>query len=229
MTNKRSRPIEILPKKAEELSKFFRRIIEEPISTHLSEDQFIGYVTGELSEEEMLEVDRHLEVCKDCGTQIEHLAVNAMTWSDSKGKNRVTALRKRALNHAIEQDTSVSSLLQELAMQIRSLFLGTNFVAGVVSAATEEKKYFQQGDEWSCYLDKDKRGNYTLRISSHDLSLEGTQLRLRSKNWQREITLIRVDPNQIGAKVVLSSEDLTKIPQGQDFSIELIRQDPEPE
>ncbi len=223
MTHKRSRPIEISPKKGEELSKLFRIITQEPMSAHLSEDQFIGYVTGNLGEEEMLEIDRHLEVCEDCGTQIEHLAVNAMAWSGSEGKRRVTELRKQAINNLEEQANHPLAFLEELALQIRSLLSGTNLVLGMVQAATEEKKYFKQGEQWSCYLDIDKRGNYILRISSHDLSLEGTQLRLLSKNWQREITLIRVDPNQVGAKVILSAEDLAKIPKEHDFNVELIR------
>lgn len=226
MTNKRSGPIEISSKKAEELSKLFRMAIEEPISTHLSEDQFVDYVTGDLTEEEMLEIDHHLEVCEDCGTQIEHLAVNAMAWSGPEGKRRIQELRKQAINNLREQASHPLSFLEELALQIQSLLSGTKLVLGMVQAATEEKKYFKQGEQWSCYLDIDKRGIYILRISSHDLSLEGTQLRLFSKNWEREIMLIRVDSNQVGTKVVLSPEDLTKIPQGHDFSVELIRQDP---
>jgi len=226
MTNKRSGPIEISPKKAEELSKLFRMVIEEPINNHLSEDQFVGYVAGDLSEEELLKIDRHLEVCEDCGTQIEHLAVNAMAWSGSEGKHRIQELRKQAINNLEEQAGHSRSFFEELALQIRSLLSGTNVVSGMIQAATEEKKDFKQGEQWSCYLDIDKRGNYLLRISSHDLSLEGTHLRLVSKNWQREIMLTRVDPNQVGAKVVLSPEDLIKIPQGHDFSVELIRQGP---
>jgi len=229
MTHKRSRPIQISPQKAQELSKHFRMVTQAPMSAHLSEDQFIGYVTGDLNEEEMLEVDRHIEVCEDCGTQIEHLAANAMAWSASEGKRRIQELRKQALNNLKKQEVLDLSFLGELALQIRSLLLGTNLAHGTVQAATEEKKYFRQSEQWSCYLDIDKRGNYILRISSHDVNLEGTQLRLVSKNWQREITLNRVDPNQVGAKVVLSPEDLTKMPQGQDFSVELIRQGPAPE
>lgn len=229
MTNKRSGPIEISPEKAAELSKLFRMVIEEPISSHLAEEQFVGYITGDLSEEEMLEIDRHLEVCEDCGAQIEHLAVNAMAWSGSDGKLRIKELRKQAINNLEEQTSDSVSFLEELALQIQSLLSGMNLISGMVQAATEEKQDFKQGEQWSCYLDIDKRGNYILRISSHDLSLEGTQLRLISKHWQREIMLMRVDPNQVGAKVVLSLEDLIKIPQGQDFSVELIRQDPGPE
>jgi hypothetical protein len=229
MTHKRSRPIEISPKKEEELSKLFRTVADKSMSAHLSEDQFIGYVTGDLSEEEMLEIDRHLAVCEECGSKIEHLAVKTMAWNGSEGKRRVRELRKQVINNLQEYEASTSSFVEELTLQIRSLHSGRSLALGMVQAATEEKKYFKQGEQWSCYLDVDKRGNYILRISSHDLSFEGTQLRLVSKNWQKEIMLNRVDPNQVGAKVVLSPEDLEKIPQGQDFSVELIRQDAESE
>lgn len=229
MTSMRSRPIKISRKKAEELLKLFGTIAEEPMSTHLSDDQFICYITGDLSEQEMHEIDLHLEMCEDCGSQIEQLAMNVMTWSGSNGTHRVNELRKQALIDLNDENVRGHSFLEELALQVRSLFLGANLGVGVVSAATEEQKQFQQGDQWSCFLDRDKRGNYTLRISSRDLSLEGTQLRLFSTNWQQEITLIRVDPNQIGAKVVLSPDDLAKIPHGYDFRVELIRQGPEQE
>jgi hypothetical protein len=229
MTNKRSGPFEISPKKAAELSKLLRMVSEQPISTHLSEDQFVGYVTGDLSEEEMLEIDRHLEICDDCGTQIEYLAMNAMTWSGPEGRQRLKELRGQTIKKLDEEASHSASFLEVLAFQVKSLLSGTNLAAGMVQAATEEKKDFKQGEQWSCFLDMDRRGNYILRISSHDLSLEGMQLRLVSKNWQREIMLNRVDPNQVGAKVVLSPEDLTRIPQGHDFSVELIRRDPESE
>jgi hypothetical protein len=227
MTSRRSGPIKISQKKAEELSNLFRGVNEELIGSHLSEDQFVGYVTGELSEGEMLAIDRHLEVCEDCGEQIEHLATNAMAWSGSAGEQPIQELRQKALTDFDKPIAGAVSLLQELALQIRSLFLGTNLTPGMVQAATEEKKPSQQGEQWSCYLDMDRRGNYILRISSHDLSLEGTQLRLFSRNWQRDIMLLRVNENQVGAKVVLSPEDLANIPREHDFSVELVREGPE--
>ena len=120
---------------------------------------------------------------------MENLAANAMTWSGSKGTYHLHGIAQSSLKQFECTKARVFSFLDELALQIRSLLLGTNLAPGMVQAATEKKKYFKQGEQWSCYLDIDKRGNYILRISSHDLSLEGTQLRLVSKNWQREIIL----------------------------------------
>jgi hypothetical protein len=229
MTDKRSRPIEISAQKAEELLNLFRRGVDESIGEHLSEDQFLRYVTGDLPEQEMLSIDRHIEKCKACGNQLEHLAVKAMAWSEAVGAQRLKKLRRQALENLSANDTLSPSVFEELARQIGQLLWGMNLGRGFVSAATEEEKPFEQGDQWSCYLNKDKRGNYTLRISSRDLSLEGTRLKLHSTNWQQEITLVRVEPNQVGAKVVLSPEDLARIPQGHDFRIEFLHQGREQE
>ena len=221
--------MDVSPKKAEELARLFRMISKEPMSSHLSDDEFVGYVAGELSDAEMHQIDRHLEICEECGRKIEHLAIQDLAWRGSKGTHRLQTLRHQILNQLSSQPAPILSLLEELARQIQSLLSGTGLTSGMVHAATEEKPSFQQGEQWSCYLDTDKNGNYRLRISSHDLSLEGVHLRLFSKNWRREITLVRVDPDQVGAKVVLSPEDLEKIPQGHGFSVELVHQDAESE
>ena len=227
MTYLRSRPIEISSQKVEELMDLFQSISEKPNGAHLTDDQFIDYVTGDLGEEEMIQIDHHLQMCEDCGARVEHLATNAMGWSGVSVRSRFNELRQRVLSELGRQNTPRSSFLETLALQIRTLLLGTDLTAGIVRAATEEKTNFQQSDQWSCYLDTDKRGNYVLRISSYDSTLEGSRLRLISKNWQQEVTLIRVDQAQVGAKVVLSPKELAKIPLEHDFSVELIRQHPE--
>src|SRR5688572_11747737 len=134
MTDRRPNLRKIQPQKAEELMNLFDSVAEEPLGDHLNDDQFIDYVTENLSEGKILEIDLHLQTCEECVSRMEHLATNSIAWIGDKGMNRLHELRQRVLRNMSEQNVLRSSILETLALYIRSLLLGENLILGIVQA-----------------------------------------------------------------------------------------------
>ena len=70
----------------------------ELIGDHLTDDEFIRYGRGELSDEESNKIGNHLESCDECATEAERLIEGFKAWRGEAGKQRIDALRKRCLD-----------------------------------------------------------------------------------------------------------------------------------
>jgi orotate phosphoribosyltransferase len=62
---------------------------EQPIATHLSEDEFIRYATGALSATAEEAVDAHLAICPTCTLQMQHLVCQSRAWADEEGQQHL--------------------------------------------------------------------------------------------------------------------------------------------
>ena len=76
--------------------------------------------------------------------------------------------------------------------------------------------------ELRCSIAEDEQGNMTFRFGSHDMTLEGQVLRFIVGNLCKKVPLVRVDAKQVGARIVLTSEERAGLPEGARQEVDLI-------
>jgi eukaryotic-like serine/threonine-protein kinase len=65
----------------------------EPVGPHLSDEELILYITGQLGTDETGSVDEHLSTCDECCDRIERLLEGTSRWSGVDGDRRLTAIQ----------------------------------------------------------------------------------------------------------------------------------------
>ena len=73
-----------------------------------------------------------------------------------------------------------------------------------------------------CTLTEDEDGNMTFRFGSRDLSLEGKVLRFMAGEICKKVSLRRVDAEQVGALIVLTSAERAGLPEGARPRVDLV-------
>jgi len=76
------RKITLSTKDIDNLRTLLREVPDDLVGDHLSDDEFVRYTIGELSEEEALKVDRHLESCLECTIEMERLIEGHGEWHE---------------------------------------------------------------------------------------------------------------------------------------------------
>ncbi|MCS7221810.1 MAG: zf-HC2 domain-containing protein [Anaerolineae bacterium] len=67
------RKIPVTPEKVDELMALFRGLPAQPVGEHLTDGEFIAYVMGTLSADEVARLDIHLDSCLACAAEVERL------------------------------------------------------------------------------------------------------------------------------------------------------------
>lgn len=116
-----------------------------------------------------------------------------------------------------------TATLHQLAGQLRDILLGPGLALGAARAATPDGVSGATPDgllRWR--LVEDEQANLAIRLGSHALDLEGARLRLRAGDWQREVVLARVAPDQVGAEIALPAEERERWQGAERVRLELV-------
>ena len=79
------RKIALSTKDIDNLRTLLREVPDDMVGDHLSDDEFVRYTIGELSEEETLRIDKHLESCSECTIEMERLLEGHGEWCEREG------------------------------------------------------------------------------------------------------------------------------------------------
>lgn len=193
-------------RKAEEVLAFLRTTPAHPVGDHLSDDDFVGYVTDGLPAEEGERVDTHLASCVECATEMERLLEASEVWrGEEEQEDRFEALRRHI--------SGAATLWERLTASLRDFVLSRNVAFAGARAATPRIEDGQTEDgslRWR--IVEDEEGNLTVRFGSHVLAWEGLRLRLRVGDWYRDLALAKAAPDQVGAETVISRAERVQFP-----------------
>ena len=168
-----------------------RELPAEAVGEHLTDDEFIGYVSEELSTEEVTRLDKHLASCAACAGEVERLFEVSQAWQSAQGAACLTALRWR-----IRSQQALNRLADALSRK------QPDFAFQAAHAATAQAwKGETEGGllHWFIEEDPDSR-DLIIRLDSVELALEGAKLRLTAGEWRSDVVLSRVAPDQVGAE-----------------------------
>ncbi len=94
--------------KLRDLMAFFRGYTES-VSRHLSDDEFINYITGTMPADAVEKVKKHLGVCFDCLEEAEKQATAYEAWRGESGSDRLASLRANILNPSLSHESHLTS------------------------------------------------------------------------------------------------------------------------
>jgi len=174
----------------------------ETVGGHLTDEQSIDYLLGELEEDEINLIDKHILTCEDCGLKLEQLSNKMETWGDPISDNRLVEMQFRIRS---------SYLINVLTVQLKALFGVSKLSHYTLSAALNKVKSKEINGIWNLVLRRDRTGNYALIISCYELVLEGIKIRIDSKDWFEEVTLRKVSDNEVGAKLIVPENIFEKL------------------
>ena len=126
---------------------------------------------------------------------------------------------------ACSERAARAATLHQLAGGLRDLLLGPGLALGAARAATPDSLAGATPDgllRWR--LVEDGQANLDIRLGSHALDLEGARLRLRAGDWQREVVLVRVAPDQVGAEFTLSAEERAEWGRAEGLRVEFVEE-----
>ena len=181
--------LDMTKREIDDLISILRDTPHEQIGEHLSDNEFIRYVMGDLSEQELLIADEHLNSCDECVTEMERLLDAYEVWQ--------TPLKRQHLHDLEKHCALVRTLYQATEDWKRSSML-------VASDKANHKIWEWQNDIFHISVNEDANGNWTFWFSSSDLSYENKHFRLHLASVEREIVLKKVAEGEVGAKVVIS-------------------------
>lgn len=197
-------------KKLNQLIEDLRKIPEQPAGDHLGDDKFVDYAMGQLLEEEVDHIDRHLAACDICAAEMERIVEGAEAWSGATGKKRLAAFRKRL---AAKGKTSLKPFAL-LAHHLQFIFhrpaLGYTFAAAILILALS-------GTLWSlgpipmsqtaslAYLDDDDLAEELKQIRGEDAladeAYNGGMKLLHAAQQRRWLFFLAYDPSLSGEAV----------------------------
>ena len=70
-----------------------------------------------------------------------------------------------------------------------------------------------------------KEGNVIVRFGSHELELEGVQLRVKAGDLQRDGVLKKETSDQVGTKITITQEEWKKLPKNVVLRPEIVGED----
>jgi anti-sigma factor RsiW len=126
---------------------------------------------------------------------------------------------------ACSERAARAATLHQLAGQLRDILLGPGLALGATRAATPAGVSGATPDgllRWR--LVEDEQANLAVRLGSHSLELEGARLRLHAGDWQREVVLEQVAPDQVGAETMLSADERAEWQEAEELRVELVEE-----
>ena len=217
--------VQISSQKAKEVVDEILTQSPEVIREHLTDDLFIDYISGSLTEEEQHAVLDHLETCNSCSARMEHLLVRTHAWAGNLGQRRLAQIRRQILPTTLKNLANNYSLLERLEQELTKLILKPVFLTkpGYLYAATaveQEGQTLNGTLQW--YYGEDEQGNLAIRLSSFYMELQGTRVAVNIGILKRVVTLDVVATDQVGAEIVINRSEIDELPWEEGISFELI-------
>lgn len=202
----------------------------EVVGSHLSDEELFDYIMGRVSVSKTEQIDIHLASCAACAEEADLLVDASLPWQGKAGERRLAALRERVLGKLTipsKQSEKAPSLLERLAEQLRNIrFPDITPTFALAGAYADSAKALFDGQtedgslRWRIVQDQKK--NLIVRFGSHELELEGQRVRLRIGEWERQVALRRVAPDQVGGEIVITRAERIELLAKMSPSIELV-------
>ena len=208
------RKIKVTKEKLDNLVVALRNMPIELIGDHLTDDEFIRYGRGELSDEESNKIGNHLESCDECATEAERLIKGFKVWQGEKGKKRLADIRKRCL------------FIRTLSQAAKDLSQYQIEPLAADDGSTRKIRNWHD-DMISIDIIQDANENWIFWFSSKDMSLQDKKFSLNIVSLKYEVVLRKVSQDEIGAKVIVPNyerpQNITDIsfdPDKESFAIQ---------
>lgn len=191
---------------------------------HLTEEEFIGFILEDLTEEEEAEVDQHLQRCIPCAQRLElfHDAQEQFPTKEwaAQRESFAAALRERI------QVGLADAQRQRLTTALAGVVLLTLVARRRVRAATpiteDGQVEMAQGTlRWR--IVEEPTGDLVVRFAAHQLDWNGLALVVTAGSWSREAMLRPVAEDQVGAELVLTSAERAALPEDAVLRIAQVR------
>jgi hypothetical protein len=184
---------------------------------HLTEDEFVDFVLEETPEEMEKEIDMHLESCVDCTKRLE-----AFYTAQENFPHKAWAARRETFVENLRQRIfgpweKLRDFLKRISYPIT---LGEAFStpAHTLDLESEDGVY-------GAFIEQKPNGDVKVFLESNAPELEGTMVHLYAGNWERSVQLDRVDEDYVGAEIVITRDERSRLPDDTVLRAELIDED----
>lgn len=132
--------ITISSRKIEELANLLASPSSKNEMDHLTDQVFIGYSMEILSDEELKQINEHLETCSACTEKLISFLKRSNTWLNKHSKHRLNNLKDELLQNSIDQIRPQPTLYQVFINILRKLWRNEVICesCGNVSNASDE-------------------------------------------------------------------------------------------
>ena len=183
----------------------------EPADEHLSDDEFVYFSLGEVTDEEKMLIASHLDSCARCSAQMQGLTETSEAWrgpeAEERFKNKWEEIRAKVssrmparrsdLGYPSDSDgPQQATLLPDVALP------GARLTKPIVAIDGQ-----LAGGSIVWRIVEDDANNLIVRFRSHVMSVNGTELKLSAGNWRRVVTMAEVKPDQSGARTVITRQE----------------------
>lgn len=212
MKNKKDN-ITKIPVTAQKVSQLMTLFAAPPASSHLSDDELIGYAMQTLHSSDVPQVEAHLALCEECMVEVQQLLSAAPTWQGKTGEKRLTALRERVFAEMGLAPDSLQERLRLALQEIRASWQATfaNQPAWAAATADGEARSVWEGEFQDGLLrvegELDPNGDLTFWFDSEEMALQGKHFRLSWQELEREFTLRQVSATEVGAQVLILAHE----------------------
>lgn len=185
---------------------------------HLSDEEFVYFSLGEVTDEEKMMIVSHLDACASCSAHMQGLVETSEAWqgpqAEERFKRKWEEIRAK-VSSRMAAKRSGSDSLSDLAGPQHATLLQEVALCGArlpkPIAATEGEL---GGGSIIWRVVEDGANNLIVRFRSSVMSVNGTQLKLSAGNWRRVVTMAEVKPDQAGARTVITRQEREQMRAG---------------
>lgn len=210
------------------LSEALTQYNEPEDSRHLSEDEFVLYISeNELTPEERGTIERHLVSCSECLIEMERLIEVTEAWRGPRGEQRlekmgVEMLHKIAVCLRSPNRPPLSPFSMYRGMMLLPDLALSGEQAGAAMVAIEDQ-VMNGALRWRIF--EDEARNLTVRFSFNDPALCGTRLMLIAGRWRRTITMTSVTPETVSAETEITRKEREQLRAGTPLRLDFFVED----
>lgn len=209
------------------LSEVLTHYDEPEDSRHLSEDEFVLYISeNELTPEERGTIERHLVSCSECLIEMERLIEVTEAWRGPRGEQRLEKMRVEMLHKiSVSLRSPNPPPLSPFSMYRGMMLLPDLALCGEQAGAAMvaiDDQVMDGALRWR--IVEDEARNLTVQFSFNDPALCGTRLMLIAGRWRRTITMTSATPETVSAETEITRKEREQLractPLRLDFFVE---------
>ena len=191
---------------------------------HLTEEEFIGFILEDLTEEEEAEVDQHLQRCIPCAQRLElfYDAQEQFPTKEWAAQRDTFAAGLRERVQAVLADAQRQRLTAALT-GVALMTLVARRRARAATPITEEGQVELAQGTLRWRIVEESPGDLVIRFGAHQPDWNGLALAVTAGSWSREVVLRPVAEDQVGAELVLTSVERAALPHDAVLRIAQVR------
>jgi hypothetical protein len=200
------------------------------LKTHLTTEEFVRFVTDDLSEETEQAVDRHVAQCEDCATELARFYNDEEAFPQARwaaGRNAfVAGLRASLFTQPVNHPLGSSRLtgwLRQLMTSWREAFAEPGYSANTGGKKRRPVFDWRSEDGGLSYsVTEEINGDWYVLLESLQPEMEGQRLRLRLGSFQQEVTLEKVIDGEFAAELVIPRASRPEAEDAHEIQLEAI-------